>query len=143
MKRTTLVTLTAGLALSLSVGLSAETFDPLRGAIPLTAGSAPVENMKVQVVQGGFQRSFEQQPPMIPHDIEKYDISLRSNGCLKCHSEETFEKEKAPRVSDSHYQDRDGNMLAKISSRRYFCTQCHTVQLSGAPLVENTFQGKR
>jgi cytochrome c-type protein NapB len=142
MKSTTLIALTAGLALSLSSSLSADTFDPLRGAIPLTGDSAPVENMKVQVVQGGFQRSFEQQPPMIPHDIEKYDISLRSNGCFKCHSEETFEKEKAPRVSDSHYLDRDGNMLAKISSRRYFCTQCHTVQLSGAPLVDNTFKGR-
>ena len=40
-------------------------------------------------------------------------------------------------MSVSHYMDRDGNFLAEISPRRYFCEQCHVVQFDAKPLVEN------
>lgn len=113
----------------------------LRG-MELDAPSAQPEKHKVEVVTGGFGRAWEQQPPMIPHAIEKYEISLRLNGCLKCHSEVTAEKEKTKPTPESHYLDRDGNKLEKLSSRRYFCTQCHAPQLSGNPLVENVFEGQ-
>jgi cytochrome c-type protein NapB len=109
----------------------------------IEAPSPEPEKRKVEVVQGGFDRSWEAQPPMIPHDIEKYEISLRQNGCLKCHSTATAEKEKTKPTPESHFLDRDGNKLEQLSSRRYFCTQCHAPQLSGAPLVGNTFEGTR
>jgi cytochrome c-type protein NapB len=112
-----------------------------RGA-PLDAPSSVPEKHKVEVVQGGFERAWETQPPMIPHAIEKYEISLRQNGCLKCHSTATAEKENTKPTPASHFLDRDGNKLDKLSSRRYFCTQCHAPQLSGSPLVDNTFEGK-
>ncbi len=105
--------------------------------------SADPEKRKVEVVQGGIERSYKEQPPMIPHEIEKYQITVQNNGCLKCHSEMTYQTEKAPRVGDSHYLDRDGKKLENISSRRWFCTQCHVPQLSGAPLVKNEFQGRK
>jgi cytochrome c-type protein NapB len=38
-------------------------------------------------------------------------------------------------VSVSHYMDRDGNFLAEISPRRYFCEQCHVPQVDAKPLV--------
>jgi cytochrome c-type protein NapB len=117
--------------------------DPQRKDLALDAGSAPTERRKVEVVQGGITRSYKEQPPMIPHAIEKYEISLRINGCLKCHSEETYQTEKAPKLGDSHYLDRDGKKLDKLSMRRYFCTQCHAVQFDGVPLVDNAFQGRR
>jgi cytochrome c-type protein NapB len=117
--------------------------DPQRKDLALDAGSAPVERRQVEVVQGGIARSYKEQPPMIPHAIEKYEISLRLNGCLKCHSEETYQAEKAPKLGDSHYLDRDGKKLDKLSMRRYFCTQCHAPQLEGTPLVDNAFQGRR
>lgn len=117
--------------------------DPQRGELPLDGASAPPERRQVEVVQGGIPRSYKEQPPMIPHAIDKYEISLRLNGCLKCHSEETYQAEKAPKLGDSHYLDRDGKRLDKVSMRRYFCTQCHAVQLEGAPLVDNAFQGRR
>ncbi|UCE90692.1 MAG: nitrate reductase cytochrome c-type subunit, partial [Pseudomonadota bacterium] len=44
------------------------------------------------------------------------------------------------KISQTHFSDRDGNDLANISARRYFCTQCHVPQVDSAPLVENTFQ---
>jgi cytochrome c-type protein NapB len=43
-------------------------------------------------------------------------------------------------VSITHYQDRDGNFLADVAPRRYFCEQCHVPQVDAKPLVENTFQ---
>jgi len=142
---------TQSLALSLSllaVGPSVAAdvgavVDPQRKDLALDAGSPPTERRKVEVIQGGIERSYKEQPPMIPHAIEKYEISLRLNGCLKCHSEETYQTEKAPKLGDSHYLDRDGNRLEKVSSRRYFCTQCHAVQFEGAPLVDNSFAGRR
>ena len=36
--------------------------------------------------------------------------------------------------------DRDGTMLGEVSTRRYFCTQCHVTQDEVKPLVENRFQ---
>ena len=33
----------------------------------------------------------------------------------------------------------DGNFLADISPRRYFCNQCHVAQLNSKPLVGNDF----
>ena len=62
---------------------------------------------------------------------------------MNCHSEKTFEQKKAPRVGDSHYLSRDGKVLETLSSRRYFCNQCHATQLNAEPLVENIFQGAK
>ncbi len=120
-----------------------EVVDPQRKDLPLDGGSAPPEHRMVEVVQGGIARSYKEQPPMIPHAIDKYEISLRLNGCLKCHSEETYQAEKAPKLGDSHYLDRDGKILEKVSPRRYICTTCHVPQLQGAPIVDNAFQGRR
>lgn len=138
-KRIAILSLTAA-ALALSGG--AFGVESLRGT-DLTDASQKPERRSVEVVQGGFERSYKEQPPMIPHGIDKYEVSLRLNGCLKCHSEATAEKENTKPTPESHFLDRDGNKLDQLSSRRYFCTQCHTVQLEGQPLVENVFEGRR
>lgn len=136
-----IATLTLTLA-ALAMSGAALAVESLRGE-GIEDPSIKPERHKVEVVQGGFERSYKEQPPMIPHGIDKYSIDLRQNGCLKCHSEATAEKENTKPTPESHFLDRDGNKLDKVSSRRYFCTQCHTVQLEGAPLVENTFQGRK
>jgi cytochrome c-type protein NapB len=43
-------------------------------------------------------------------------------------------------ISVTHYMDRDGNFLAEISPRRYFCTQCHVNQTATRDAVENEFK---
>ncbi len=113
----------------------------LRGDQGIDAMSKKPDRTKVMTVEGGIERSFEKQPPMVPHKVDKYRIDLRNNGCMKCHSEKTYEKEKAPKVGDSHYVTRDGKTLDSLSSRRYFCNQCHATQMNAQPLVKNTFQG--
>ena len=47
---------------------------------------------------------------------------------------------QAPPVSVTHYMDRDDQFLAEVSSRRYFCLQCHVVQTDAEPLVANGFR---
>ncbi len=107
----------------------------------LTSMAKKPSKKKIISVEGGIERSFKEQPPMIPHTVDKYEVNLKNNGCLSCHSEKTYEKEKAPKVGDSHYIDRDGKVLDTLSSRRYFCSQCHTTQVGAEPLVQNSFVG--
>jgi cytochrome c-type protein NapB len=42
-------------------------------------------------------------------------------------------------ISVTHYMDREGNFLAELSPRRYFCLQCHVPQAELKPLVGNRF----
>jgi cytochrome c-type protein NapB len=141
MKKTIAILTLSVAAAGLSGAMSAFAVDSLRGA-GIEDMSAKPEKMRIEVVEGGFDRTYKEQPPLIPHDIEKYELNLRQNGCMKCHSEATAEKENTKATPESHFLDRDGNKLEKPSSLRYFCTQCHAVQLKGDPLVENTFEGR-
>jgi len=86
------------------------------------------------------KRNYPMQPPTIPHKINKYQVDLFTNKCLSCHSRQRAEDSQAPMVSDTHYMDRDGNFLAEVSPRRYFCNQCHVTQVETGPLVDNTFE---
>ena len=85
-------------------------------------------------------RSYPMQPPTIPHRIRDYRVDLNSNKCLACHSRKQTEQSQAPMISVTHYMDRDGNFLADVSPRRYFCEQCHVVQTDAPALVDNGFQ---
>jgi cytochrome c-type protein NapB len=142
MKKTTVTLMAAAAALALSTGALAGSVESLRGD-DLTKMSAEPARMKLMTVQGGIERSYKEQPPMVPHEVDKYELNVKVNGCMKCHSPETYEKEQAPMIGESHFLDRDGNKLDKVSSRRYFCNQCHAPQLEGTPLVENNFQGRK
>ncbi len=142
MKKTaTLATLAMGLLLYSAASFPTDV-KSLRGDAIDTEAKAP-ERMEVMNIKGGIERSYKQQPPMVPHEVDKYAINLKVNGCLACHSETTYEERKAPKVSDSHYTTRDGKLLSHIASRRYFCTQCHASQMGAAPLVQNNFQGAK
>ena len=140
MKRTMIALLVSATAVVFAT--QAVAVDSLRGA-DIEKNSAKPAKRKLVEQSGGFERSFKEQPPMVPHVVDKYEINLKVNGCMKCHSEKTYEKEKAPKVGDSHYVTRDGKTLDTLSSRRYFCNQCHAPQLKGEPLVENVFDGRK
>ena len=84
-------------------------------------------------------RNYPMQPPVIPHTTRSYEVNKNNNKCMSCHSRHRTEESQAPMVSVTHYMNRDGNFLAEISPRRYFCNQCHVTQLDAKPLVENTF----
>ncbi|MEE9332665.1 MAG: nitrate reductase cytochrome c-type subunit [Granulosicoccaceae bacterium] len=86
------------------------------------------------------ERNYPMQPPTIPHKIDKYTVNLNANKCLACHSRRHTGESQAPMVSVTHYMDRDGNFLAEVSPRRYFCNQCHVPQVDARPLVGNDFK---
>lgn len=85
-------------------------------------------------------RAYPDQPPVIPHSIEGYQLSVNTNRCLSCHKREFTEGSGAPMISVTHYITREGQMLADVSPRRYFCTACHVPQAEINPLVGNTFR---
>ena len=85
-------------------------------------------------------RAYPDQPPVIPHSIEGYQLSVNTNRCLSCHKREFTQDSGAPMISVTHYMTREGQMLADVSPRRYFCTACHVPQADVKPLVQNTFK---
>ncbi len=142
MKKTTISILIALIAIVYAGSTCAEV-NSLRGDQDLYDMSKEPSKKKLDVVEGGIARSYKLQPPMVPHVVDKYKIGLRNNGCMKCHSETTYEKENAPKVGDSHYVDSKGATLETVSSRRYFCNQCHAPQVKADPLVQNEFEGAK
>ena len=84
-------------------------------------------------------RNYPEQPPLIPHTIRGYQVHLNANKCLSCHARSATEDSQAPMVSVTHFVDREGQVRASVSPRRFFCTQCHVVQHDVKPLTENTF----
>ncbi|AOB26862.1 MULTISPECIES: nitrate reductase cytochrome c-type subunit [Bordetella] len=137
---------TAAIVLSVALGAAAWAApplplqDPMRGPTPVAEETdpplmSPVENKDIRRV-----RTYSMQPPTIPHKIDGYQIDKNFNRCLACHARVNTEETQAPPLSVTHYMDRDSNVLAEVSPRRYFCVQCHVPQAEARPLVSNTFQ---
>jgi cytochrome c-type protein NapB len=117
----------------------AQTFSALRGATPLDQeGQPPIMTPEMNTSEREA-RSYPEQPPLIPHTTEGYEVSIRGNKCLSCHARTRTRESQAPMVSITHFSDRDGQFLASISPRRYFCTQCHVPQHNVRVPVENDF----
>jgi cytochrome c-type protein NapB len=123
-----------------SSNAAGQVVDAMRGEVPIPAEPAPPRMPQVENTDLRRARAYPMQPPTIPHKIDGYQVDLNSNKCLSCHSRRRTEESQAPMVSVTHYMDRDGNFLAEVSPRRYFCNQCHVPQTNARPLVENTFQ---
>ncbi|WP_421701898.1 nitrate reductase cytochrome c-type subunit [Aliiroseovarius sp.] len=87
-----------------------------------------------------FTRNYRQQPPLIPHSVDQYQIDLKANRCLSCHDWTNAGERKAPTLSMTHYQDREGNQLDTVAGTRWFCNQCHVPQADAPELVENIFE---
>ena len=85
-------------------------------------------------------RNYVLQPPLIPHKIDGYEVTVKHNKCLSCHSWKNYRRHHATKISQTHFQSRDGVVLANVSARRYFCLQCHVPQTNALPLVDNTFK---
>lgn len=116
--------------------------DAARGPTPLVESTQPprVGNQVNDDVR--LPRNYPAQPPVIPHRTDGYQVDRNFNKCLDCHARAKTAFSGAVPVSPSHYMDRSGKVLDQISSRRYFCNQCHVPQEANAkPFVRNTFQG--
>ncbi len=111
----------------------------LRNGEKINTELSPPTMPKVENSDIRRERSYPMQPPTIPHKINNYQIDLNSNKCLSCHNRTRIKDSQAPMVSVTHFMNRDGNFLANVSPRRYFCLQCHVIQTKAKPLVGNDF----
>lgn len=114
--------------------------ESLRGVNDLDNQSNTVVIKKNIRDRDPIERDYVQQPPLIPHHIKGYIINMKSNKCLTCHSWANYKAAGATKISQTHFADRENNVMANVAARRYFCTQCHVPQADATPLVENTFE---
>lgn len=134
------------------------TFSAIAATVLLSASFAFAQSASVQSLRGAsidepvavedvfqqdekrFTRNYRQQPPLVPHSIEQYQIDLKANQCLRCHDWTTAGERDAPTLSMTHYLDRAGNQLDRVAGTRWFCNQCHVPQADAPALVDNDFQ---
>ncbi|WP_375174173.1 nitrate reductase cytochrome c-type subunit [Pseudooceanicola sp.] len=127
-----ITTFVGGLALAQSSG----EVRSLRG--PDIGSTNVVDDIHKQM-EGRFVRNYRQQPPLVPHSIDQYQMDLRTNQCLSCHDWTVAGDRGAPTLSMTHYLDREGNQLDTVAGTRWFCNQCHVPQANAPALVDNTF----
>ena len=97
MKKPVLILFVTMIAPFFSASINADVIS-LRGDEILSTSKEPIK-AKVMNVEGGIERSYKQQPPMVPHAVDTYAIDLKNNGCMKCHSETTYERRRRPRLA--------------------------------------------
>ena len=114
--------------------------DAARGPVPIPDATQPPRLGNAVNDDVRRPRDHGMQPPIIPHRIDGYQVDKNFNKCLDCHARGKTEFSQAVPVSETHYIDRSGKVLEQISTRRYFCNQCHVAQEAVAPLVDNHFQ---
>ena len=141
MVRKPVIVALAIIAIAASAPVSGQTVSSaLRGSTPLNeeGPAAPMTPMRNTTERE--TRNYPEQPPVIPHTIDGYQITLHTNQCLTCHARQFIEGSGAPMISVTHFMDRDGQVLADVGPRRYFCNACHVSQTDAQPLVRNTFR---
>ena len=121
-----------------SISVADDNIATLRGGA-IDVEAKPPKISRVENRDLKRKRAYPMQPPTIPHKIDGYQLDLNVNKCLSCHSRRQSQDSQAPMISVTHYMDREGNFLADVSPRRYFCEQCHVVQTEAEPLLANEF----
>lgn len=115
----------------------------LRGADAGTVDQVPEPKAYAGKRPGSGQpiaRSFNEQPPLVPHAIENFDeITLADNQCLECHGPANYVKKNSPKIGDAHLLG--AGAAAAVRMDRYQCNSCHVPQVDAKPLVATTFVG--
>lgn len=125
------------------LGLRKETLYDETAAMPVTGElphKSPGESTKIE-------RAFENSPPLIPHDItsmlpiERHDTG---NICMGCHMPEEASGSGATAIPKSHLIDHETgkDLDGHLEGSRYNCMQCHVIQTTVTPAVENLFKGE-
>lgn len=116
----------------------------LRGADAAAPDYAPEAKAyagKKPGLQKPIDRTFKEQPPLIPHAVDNFDeITVAENQCMDCHGLEKYREKKAPKIGDSHFLIGD-DLKKTLTMDRYQCNTCHVPQVDAKPLVDNTFVG--
>ena len=116
-----------------------EKVSSMRGS-DVSAPDAPFEAKAYQGKKPGQQqmvaRTFNGQPPVIPHTLDNFDeITLEDNQCVECHGLAKYKEKNAPKMADSHFK------AQQVDMTRWQCNTCHVAQVDAAPLVKQNFVG--
>lgn len=148
MKRSVTMILAAALAAISGWSLAQQLagVQTLRGADTAAADQAPAEQKTYMGKKPGLQkpidRTFKEQPPLIPHAIDNFDeITVTENQCMECHGLEKYREKKAPKLGDSHLAFSADGTKKVVTMDRYQCNTCHVPQVDAKPLVDNIFVG--
>jgi nitrate reductase (cytochrome), electron transfer subunit len=122
---------------------------PMRGADVSAPDRAPEAKVYAAKVPGVGQphlieRTFVGQPPMVPHDTEKYvPITIEENACLECHITDELRGQKVPKIGESHFSKtiKKKNGQPAVEMSRFQCDTCHVPQVDAKPLVDTKFVG--
>ena len=119
----------------------------MRGSEVSSTDEAPVDKPYLGSKPGAqklIARTFEGQPPVIPHKVDGFDdINATDNACLDCHINDNFRGQKIPRAGKSHFlPNADAKAPLELNMKRWQCNSCHVPQVDAKPLVENSFKGK-
>ena len=122
---------------------------PMRGADVTAPDKAPDLKQYAEKTPGVGQvklieRTFVGQPPMVPHNIEKYvPLTIEENACMECHQTDEIRGQKIPQIGSSHFsktlKTKAGAPVLEMS--RFQCDSCHVPQVDAKPLVESRFVG--
>ncbi len=90
-----------------------------------------------------FKRSFENAPPMVPHNVEAFMITKELNACTYCHMPEASKLLGATKFPKTHLSELGGEAKGEELNQIYYnCTQCHTAQADITEPVKNTFKAE-
>lgn len=147
MKTTLKLTLAALLTVA-SCWASAQQVSAIRGSDVPAADQAPEVQPYVGSKPGAqtlIKRTFQQQPPLVPHKVEGFDdINSEENPCMDCHMHDVVRGQKVPKVKDSHLvKTANAGDEPALDRRRWQCNSCHVPQIDAKPLVENIFKASR
>jgi cytochrome c-type protein NapB len=122
------------------LGLRQETLYDESATIPVhgdTTKKEPGESIRLE-------RSFENSPPLIPHDISGMLPLAEENICTGCHMPQEAMFSGATPIPSSHLIDLNtGEYLrGELDGGRFNCVQCHVIQTILTPAVENIFKGE-
>ena len=135
--------LAAVLALATAPAWAEPLVDAMRGPTPILEATKPPRLSNAVNDDNRMPRNFALQPPVIPHRVDGYQIDKNFNKCLDCHAHSKTQASLAVPVSLTHFVNREGQRLGQVSTRRYFCMQCHVPQEPVRPLVGNTLQPQK
>ncbi|GAB1462012.1 hypothetical protein MASR2M50_37870 [Thauera sp.] len=96
-----------GIGAALPDVAEAQSVRSIRGA-DVADPELAVGNYKLIPDQAPLPRDYVQQPPLVPHKVEGYEVSINFNKCMDCHSWTRYRETGATKVSVTHFKDRDG-----------------------------------
>ena len=95
---------------------------PVTGAVS-PMGDVPAPALARPIVDDKrLMRNYPEQPPIIPHSIENYQLTLKTNRCLDCHRRQFTEGSGAPMISRSKPRSRNTRNAMSAAWRRCWCT---------------------